>query len=402
MYLLFLLFLAAATMEGFGEARAAAASTLVEKSDGRQSLRQLNASIQATLRDLGGRPKAGDPINPWRLTARGRTAEAASWLLPAKGRTGTTLAKAEHLVVKSVEAHGGRILATDWGLSWGYLFLMIKYISPVGDLEDHLELLVKQTDSTPVAIKARAVRPAPKPVPPRKTPRHAMIEPVQRQPKSFRVAIVVDDVGIVQGTEGFIALPAQLTFAVLPLVRYSEYYARMAAASGRTVILHLPMDAIKGNNPGPGAIRAGFTPEQIEAQLQEDLASVPGAAGVNNHMGSLGTSDSDLMGNLLQSLRQRNLYFLDSRTWQGSVAGKVARSIGEKHANRDLFLDPTGASQAQIEKLLRQLISLARSHGSAVGICHANRPHTLEALRVSIPKFAAAGVEIVPVTALMQ
>ena len=103
---------------------------------------------------------------------------------------------------------------------------------------------------------------------------------------------------------------------------------------------------------------------------------------------------------ILAGLKERGLCFLDSRTINTTVADRVARSLGEKYAARDIFLDPEGASVAEIQALLRKLMALAKRRGTAVGIRHANRPNTLAALRATLPEFAAAGVAIVPVTEL--
>ncbi|MCL6614650.1 MAG: divergent polysaccharide deacetylase family protein, partial [Firmicutes bacterium] len=200
----------------------------------------------------------------------------------------------------------------------------------------------------------------------------------------------------VDGLAEFLALPIPLTIAIMPKRRYSEACARMAAAAGRQVILHLPLEARSGLDPGPGAIRSGWTEERIRKELEEDLASVPGAVGVNNHMGSLGTADEALMRAILGILKEKGLFFLDSRTYAGSVAPRVAEEIGLRHAVNGKFLDPDGASGERLQELFRELIALAKKKGKAVGICHANRPYTLSALRAAIPEFAMAGVEVVP------
>ena len=47
--------------------------------------------------------------------------------------------------------------------------------------------------------------------------------------------------------------------------------------------------------------------------LERDLDSVPGAVGVNNHMGSAATADPRLMRVVARVLARRGLFFVDSR-----------------------------------------------------------------------------------------
>jgi polysaccharide deacetylase 2 family uncharacterized protein YibQ len=218
-----------------------------------------------------------------------------------------------------------------------------------------------------------------------------------------RAAIIVDDVGVVPGTDRFLSLPAALTFAVLPFAPYAKDDALLASAAGRTVLLHLPLEAANGANPGPGVIRGAWSQEQILAQLDADLAAVPGAVGANNHMGSRGTSDEALMRILLPALQKRGMFFVDSMTpakRKFSASGRVARSLGMQYSARDIWLD-NGDSREAVEAQLRKLLMTAKKRGHAIGICHANRPYTLAALTAVLPEFAKAGIRIVPVTELL-
>ncbi|NLM37886.1 MAG: divergent polysaccharide deacetylase family protein, partial [Firmicutes bacterium] len=145
-----------------------------------------------------------------------------------------------------------------------------------------------------------------------------------------RVAIIIDDLGFVQeATEAFWELEIPLTFAVLPWGRYSETHAREAIKRQQEVILHLPLEPLDSQtDPGPGVLRAGFSPEQLRQQIRANLAAVPGITGVNNHMGSKGTQDRQLMQVLMAELKQAGLFFIDSLTIHSSVAAAVAREYG--------------------------------------------------------------------------
>jgi hypothetical protein len=128
-------------------------------------------------------------------------------------------------------------------------------------------------------------------------------------------------------------------------------------------------------------------------QLDASLDSVPHAVGVNNHMGSRFTSDRAHMLWVLEYLKQKDLFFIDSRTTPHSVACEVAAAIGLRCAARSLFLDDTdeeSAIRAQIESLPK----LARQLGDVIAIGHA-RAATAAALQAALPSLSGAGVQVV-------
>ena len=87
-------------------------------------------------------------------------------------------------------------------------------------------------------------------------------------------------------------------------------------------------------NPGPGTLLSSMSPDELISQLEDDLNALPGITGVNNHMGSKLTAESTQMYQIFSILKQRGLFFIDSRTTRsilvlrttgGSAAGDVAQ-----------------------------------------------------------------------------
>lgn len=215
------------------------------------------------------------------------------------------------------------------------------------------------------------------------------------------VAIVVDDCGQWLETEqGYIALPIPLTLAVLPGVRYTKRIAREAAAAGKGVMLHLPMEPISHIDPGPGEISTGMTDAQIVAQTQADVAQVPLAKGVNNHEGSEATADPRVMKDVIGVLKQDGLFFLDSMTIGASVGERTARNAGVPTAARDVFFDDED-NVAYSESMLQRAVEVAKERGYAIAIGHP-RATTLAALRDYYPKMQAQGVRFVLVSQLVR
>lgn len=215
------------------------------------------------------------------------------------------------------------------------------------------------------------------------------------------MAIIIDDCGQWLDTEQqLIALPIPITFAVLPHVRYTERIAQEAAAAGKGVMLHLPMEPISHIYPGPGEIKDGMTDSQVTRQTEDDLAQVPLAKGVNNHEGSEATADDRVMKDVLAVLKQRDLFFVDSRTSAKTVAQALAQDDGVPNARRNVFLDDR-PDVAYTESMLEQAVAIAKRDGSAIAIGHP-KPTTLAAIRDLYPKMQAQGVQFVLVQNLVH
>jgi len=151
----------------------------------------------------------------------------------------------------------------------------------------------------------------------------------------------------------------------------------------------------------PGTLSADMTPMAFLTTVSDDVESVPGAAGVNNHEGSALTENKEAMKFLMAELKARNLFFLDSLTNPKSVAYATAIEFGMKAAKRDVFLDNEGDNPVYIREQLATLVDIARKHGKAIGIGHPH-PVTLSELRKWLADTGALGIEIVPVSRLMN
>ncbi len=224
-----------------------------------------------------------------------------------------------------------------------------------------------------------------------------------RPEKPALVAIVIDDLGQdLKAAREIVALPARITIAVMPGLPQSRGVAELAKKNNRELLLHLPMEYRSRNGkPAPGMLRSDMTPMDFLTTLTDDVASVPGAVGVNNHEGSSLTENKEAMKFLMAELKSRELIFLDSMTSSKSIAFATAREFGLKAAKRDVFLDNDSTSAASIEKQLEELGRIAHEHGRAIGIGHPH-PATVTALRKWLSEADQQGLTIVPVSKLMQ
>jgi len=221
-------------------------------------------------------------------------------------------------------------------------------------------------------------------------PAHAAATPRPGAPGG-RLAIVLDDAGAsVDVVKEVADLPAAVAVAVLPNALRSAEVARGLGAQRRELLLHMPMEPIGNHGPGAGegAVEVGLPAAEIRLRVERALAVVAGARGVNNHMGSRATADPAAMRAVMDVLRARGLFFLDSRTTPDSVAEQVAREDGIPTMRRDVFLDVVSEPGA-IRRALDQAVARAQSQGSAVAIGHVH-PLTIEVLASELPKLEGA------------
>jgi len=214
------------------------------------------------------------------------------------------------------------------------------------------------------------------------------------------VAIVIDDLGHNASlARRVIDLPHPVTLAFLPYPENTPALAQEAERAGHEVIVHLPMEPMGDANPGPHALLVDLPAQQMLDRVDWAVGRVPGADGVNNHMGSRFTSDATAMGVVLEHLKDRQLFFLDSVTTAQTVSEKVADGLALPNTARDVFIDhvPTRRS---IDAQLARTEKLARQVGTALAIGHPGRA-TLDALEKWMPEAASRGIVFVPVNDML-
>jgi polysaccharide deacetylase 2 family uncharacterized protein YibQ len=220
--------------------------------------------------------------------------------------------------------------------------------------------------------------------------------PERPSPSVFPMAaIIIDDIGYnMDLVRALGAMNRPLTLAVLPACPHTRESAQAALGLGLEVMLHLPLEALQpGAARAPGTIDTNMPRAEIERRVAAFLDEVPGARGVNNHTGSKATEDPAVMISVLEVIKARGLYFIDSRTSSRTVAYDAAKALGIPSASRRVFLDQPPGVDA-VRSRLEELFRLARRDGTAVGIGHA-RPETVEALKTGLALADAAGVKLV-------
>lgn len=196
------------------------------------------------------------------------------------------------------------------------------------------------------------------------------------------IAIIMDDMGRSRSDfELLLKLNIPVTPSILPQADYATRSTSLLKNADREYMIHIPMQpkSYPSISPGPNALLLDLSEKELRSRVQQYLRQIPGAAGGNNHMGSLFTEKRGLMRIILEELRSSGLFFIDSKTIGGSIAFDEARRMGMRTGVRHIFLD-NEENVDYIRKQLRQMVKIAEEKGEAIAICHPYR-ETFEALR---------------------
>jgi uncharacterized protein len=220
-----------------------------------------------------------------------------------------------------------------------------------------------------------------------------------------RVAILIDDIGYdLSPLYELLKIDASLTFAILPHYAYSVDAANILHRAKREILLHLPMEphTFPDENPGMGALLMSMSDRQIKEEVDKDLDAIPYLSGVNNHMGSKFMEDEAKLTIVFTQLKKRNLFFVDSRTTPLSKGPEIARKLGLRFVSRKIFID-NDHDYMTIFRNLTTRIDREFDHKSEA-VVMIGHPHlkTIQALKEAIPVLKARGIDIVPVSALVQ
>ncbi len=223
------------------------------------------------------------------------------------------------------------------------------------------------------------------------------------------LSIIVDDFGNIHGedlSQFCDLIDPNVTFAIMPGRPHAKDAMERGRAAGHELIIHMPMEPIAypKADPGKNAIFVDMSPKEIRSTVRDYIKELPYCVGANNHMGSLATSDSDVMNVVLDELKKAGLYFIDSRTIANSVAYDVAKKLGIRTAKRNLsFLDKPDASMATMSQRAAELKKMKENGVKhVVTISHCYPSDRLKQLVHFIDEAKAAGFELVPVSRLLE
>ena len=207
-----------------------------------------------------------------------------------------------------------------------------------------------------------------------------------------RIGIIIDDFGYRNDeiSDGFLEIDAHLTYAIIPGHRYSTSFGEKAVDAGYEVIVHMPMENTgKTYGEEDFVLTTKMNNETIERRLKNALKEIPTAIGMNNHQGSKASADQSVMSNVAKVMKEKGLFFIDSRTTVETIGETTMEVFGVPTARRNIFLDNED-DEEKIEKQLMKLVKRSEELGAAIGIGHV-KPKTLNVLSDQIPELQKKG-----------
>ena len=217
-----------------------------------------------------------------------------------------------------------------------------------------------------------------------------------------KIVVVMDDLGLDRRrTRETVALSGPLTLSFMAYAEDLGQQTGKARAEGHELMLHVPMEpGSTAINPGPNVLLSGMPADELRKNIAWNLDQVSGYVGINNHMGSRFTADTESMRVVIATLKARGYLFLDSVTSSRSVAHDEARDGGIPFAVRNVFLDHEDDLDA-IRQQLRHTEQIARKTGLAIAIGHP-RDNTVVALKEWLPSLKEKGFQLVPISAVVR
>jgi polysaccharide deacetylase 2 family uncharacterized protein YibQ len=216
-----------------------------------------------------------------------------------------------------------------------------------------------------------------------------------------KLAILLDDGGqSMELVSRAAALPSEVGIAILPFLPYSVETAAEVHDARHEVWLHLPMEAVGGESPGPGALMVGMSADELRTAVDVAINNLPHVVGVNNHMGSKATANLRVMTWVMQELSAMGLAFIDSRTTVDTVAEEAARAQGVPAGRRHIFLD-NDRNAAAVRRQLDEAVYRARMEGEIIAVGHLNEV-TVDVLAKDLPGLKKRGADLVFPTTLLN
>lgn len=238
----------------------------------------------------------------------------------------------------------------------------------------------------------------------------AMLWSVGAFPEQWpRIALVIDDLGFRPIEDrAVLALDARIAVAIIPEAPLAALLAQEAGDQQREVLVHLPLAGAAGDDCQSGlpCPDSDWPVARLTEFISLAFDRVHNASGLSNHQGSAYTADLHATSNLVSAIdqvrrdRARPLFVLDSRTTPYSALEREARRVGLPSARRHVFLDHE-TDPDSISAAFENLLEIARQRGSAIAIGHPH-PQTVAFLEAAIPELQRRGIELVPLSSLMQ
>ncbi len=221
-------------------------------------------------------------------------------------------------------------------------------------------------------------------------------KPAPKKGYRGKLSILIDDVGMnTQTADIFGEIKKPVSFATIPFLPRSSEATKKLRNYGFEVILHMPMAGSNDslNSRTEGIIMPEMTKEEVYTRFDKAIADVGEMKGFNNHMGSRFTEDAFQMKSLLKYAKNKNMFYIDSKTTSKNKGYAIAKELGVPTYYCSKFLDNSKEVE-DIKKEIKSAVKMAKDGGKllAIGHYHKNMAVALKSMTNYIEN---EGVELV-------
>ncbi|MCL2063840.1 MAG: divergent polysaccharide deacetylase family protein [Candidatus Cloacimonetes bacterium] len=159
-----------------------------------------------------------------------------------------------------------------------------------------------------------------------------------------RMAIIIKGFGNLNQNdlERWIQLDKNICFSILPINRTSRMNIQQLVNNNFEALIEIPMEDI--GHPiiqSPDyAIFGHFRDNEVIRKLDQYFSLLPGARGTITHRGGLITTDRRIMPIILNYIRDREMYFIDDKAIETSIAFSLAQQMMLTSFERSIIFNP--------------------------------------------------------------
>ncbi|MDO9458989.1 MAG: divergent polysaccharide deacetylase family protein [Alphaproteobacteria bacterium] len=256
----------------------------------------------------------------------------------------------------------------------------------------------------PMLVEQTVVGPLPRIAEDGARPWHVYAHPAPPEDGRPKIALVISGMGLSEVPTRLAVqrLPSQVSLAFVPYGNGLQEWVGRARAAGHEVLLELPMEPydFPENDPGPHALLTGLSAEENTNRLEWLLSRFSGYAGVINFFGGKFSTSEMALGPVMAELNGRGLMIVDNQSAARSRISDIAGQIDMPFVSATSQID-TDLTAIGIDSKLSELEKVAIADGFAAGV-GSPLPLTIERISLWAEQLNAKGINLVPVTALIQ
>ena len=214
---------------------------------------------------------------------------------------------------------------------------------------------------------------------------------VPRNSKRPKLVLIIDDISHPWQIKAIKALGYHITPSIFPPSELSKRSNKLSYTL-KHFMIHLPMQSGSAKmNRMQGMLRVTDSSQKMRARAKEIRALFPKGVFVNNHTGSVFTSNYKAMKRMYGYLKEEGFTFVDSHTAGSTKLKRITKEYGDRYIVRDVFIDNT-QTVSYVHKQLAKAVKIAKRRGYAIAIGH---PHKATLKALASAKKIFRGVDLV-------